>query len=90
MVRATGRAVVFDSRAHLVSKYEVVYTSDPPARINDDRIQLIQNAAVNFSRCGVWPGAEAGNRRQRPNHLLYPDSGSAVLPQLGAFQANSN
>ena len=41
MVRAIGRAVVFDSHAHLVSKYEVVYTNDPLVRINDDRIQLI-------------------------------------------------
>jgi hypothetical protein len=41
MVRTTRRAVVFDSYVHLVSKYEVVYTSDPLVRINDDRIQLI-------------------------------------------------
>jgi len=38
VVRATGRAVVLKSRAYLVSKYEVVYTSDPPARISDDGI----------------------------------------------------
>ena len=73
VVRATGRAVVLESRAHLVSKYEVVYTSGPLARISDDRIQLFRtqhsvvvgNLDVNFSKCGVWPGVEAGNRRRR-------------------------
>jgi len=40
VVRATGRAVVLGGRAHLVSKYEIVYTSDPPPRINGDRILL--------------------------------------------------
>ena len=67
MVRATGRAVVLESRAHFVSKYEVVYTSDPPARISDDRIQLFRtqhsvvvgNLDVNFSKCGVWPGGQS-------------------------------
>ena len=39
MVRATGRAVVLESRAHRVSKNEVVYTSDPLERISDDRRQ---------------------------------------------------
>ena len=79
VVRATGRAVVLESRAHLVSKYEVVYTSDPPARISDNRIQLFRtqhsvvsgNLDVNFSKCGVWPGAETGNRRQRPCTYKY-------------------
>ena len=42
VVRATGRAVVLESRAHLVLKYEVVYASDPPARINDDIILLFR------------------------------------------------
>jgi hypothetical protein len=41
MVCAIGRVVVFNSYAHLVLKYEVVYTSDSLVRINDDRIQLI-------------------------------------------------
>ena len=31
-----------ESLAHLVSKYEFVYTSDPPARSNDESI-VIQN-----------------------------------------------
>ena len=37
VVRATGRAVIFDGRTHL-AKYEVVYTNDPPARSNSDKI----------------------------------------------------
>lgn len=40
VVRATSRAVVLGSLAHLVSKYEVVYASDCSARMSDDRIQL--------------------------------------------------
>lgn len=39
--RATGRAVAFESRAHLVSQDEVVYASDCPAA-SDDRIQLFR------------------------------------------------
>jgi hypothetical protein len=38
VVRATGRAVVFGSRAHLVWTYKVVCTGDPLAK--------------NFSKCG--------------------------------------
>jgi hypothetical protein len=54
VVCATGRAVVLESRAHL-AKYEVVYTSDPLARINGDRIQLIQNVALcKASRCQLF------------------------------------
>jgi hypothetical protein len=41
VVRATGRTVVFESRAHLVSHDKVVYASDCPA-ISDDRIQLFR------------------------------------------------
>ena len=40
MVRATGRAVVLASSARLVSKDEVVYTSNLLTRISDDRIQF--------------------------------------------------
>lgn len=44
VVRATERAVVLESLAHLAN-YEVVYTSDLPARINGNGIQLIRNIA---------------------------------------------
>jgi hypothetical protein len=42
VVRATGRVVVLESHAHLVLKYEVVYTSNPLVGISDDRIQLFR------------------------------------------------
>jgi hypothetical protein len=45
VVRAVGRVVVFESRAHLVSQYKVVYTSDYPAGMSDDRIQLFRTPA---------------------------------------------
>lgn len=45
VVRATERAVVLESLAHLAN-YEVVYTSDLPARINGNGIQLIRNIAL--------------------------------------------
>jgi hypothetical protein len=37
--------VVLESRAHFVSKYEVVFTSGSPVRISDDRIQLFRKGA---------------------------------------------
>ena len=33
--RATGGAVVFESHAHLVSQYKVVYASNSPARMGN-------------------------------------------------------
>jgi hypothetical protein len=40
VVRATGKAMVLGGRVHLILKYKIVYTSDPPPRINSDRILL--------------------------------------------------
>jgi hypothetical protein len=37
-IHSTGRTVVFNGCTHLISKYDIVYTNDPPARINYDRI----------------------------------------------------
>jgi hypothetical protein len=42
VVRATGRAVVFESCAHLVLKYAIVDTSGLLVRTSDDRIQLFR------------------------------------------------
>ena len=55
VVRATGRAVVLGGRAHLVSKYEVVYATDPPARISNDRIQVFRTQdSVLAGRCQLF------------------------------------
>lgn len=43
VLRATDGTVVFDGRAHCVSKHEVIYTSGTLASLNGDRIQSIQN-----------------------------------------------
>jgi hypothetical protein len=54
MVHATGRALILESRAHLVSKYEVVYTSDPP-------VMMIEYSYLERSIAGwhVFGGREA-------------------------------
>jgi hypothetical protein len=62
MVRATGRAVVLESRAHLLSKYEVIYTSDPPARIS---AAVITRRRMHSRRLDV----SSGERRRWSDRL---------------------
>lgn len=67
--------MAFDSRAHLVSKYEVVYTSDPLARISDDRIQLFRTQhSVIAGRCQLFEmrGLAWCKGGQSLTALLYP------------------
>jgi hypothetical protein len=69
--------VVFESHAHLVSQYEVVYASDCPARMSDNRIQLFRTqhifgsdeaADAFYSLCGL---ADTCNREAALQCMLY-------------------
>lgn len=63
VVCATGSTVVFDSRTHLVSRYEVVHVNPPliTEYSYSQSSSSLKEVDVDFSKCRVWPGAKGGD-----------------------------